>query len=459
MQLTLETLGNATLVFCEDERPILATDPWLVGTCYYGSWALDRPLTPCETETVLAAEYIWISHGHPDHFHPPSLRLLPRSQKILIPDHYSRSILEYLLTEGFHVQVMPYRRWHRLSPSLRCLCLDNENQDAILIVELGDSLIVNANDSPLCGEAPFIRRLVKAHERRRTYMAALCSNDADMFNIVDAHDRRIIDPPERRKPGMVWNRARLAARLGVGNYICSASQHIYVRSDSVWANPYRVGWQDVVRHWTRPDIRIIEPFVTVDLASGQYARKHPAQTSDTSQITNHTNGDDWTERLDESEWAQVTAFFQGIEILGRYLDYVEFTVGGERRRIALNARGRRGIAFRVPRRSLMKSVGSGYFDDLLIGNFMRTELRSARLYPHVSPVVAKLRGSAGVRTAGEWRRFKFRYFKRNPLAYIRWRIEQWCDVATEWARLWSEPIGIKPPLRRIYRWMLGDPRI
>src|SRR5271170_2597914 len=85
MQLTFETLGNATLVFREDGRPVLATDPWLTGTCYHGSWALDRPLTPDERETVLAAEYLWISHGHPDHFHPASLKLLPAGKKILLP--------------------------------------------------------------------------------------------------------------------------------------------------------------------------------------------------------------------------------------------------------------------------------------------------------------------------------------------------------------------------------------
>jgi hypothetical protein len=457
MQLSFETLGNATLVFHEDGRPVLATDPWLTGTCYHGSWALDRPLTPSETQTVLAAEYIWISHGHPDHFHPASLRLLPAGKKILLPDHYSPGIKDYLAAHGFSVEVMRYRQWRVLSPALRCLCLDNENQDSILIVEFGDNLVVNLNDSPLCGEMRFIRRLVKAHERSRTYAAALCSNDADMFNIVDAQDARIIDPPERRKPGMVWSLGRIAATLGVGTYVSSASQHLYVRKDSVWANPYRVCWQDVVRHWMRPEIRIVEPFVVVDLASGEYRRKHPAQTSDTSQITDLTNGDDWCEQLDESEWAALFAFFQEIENLRPYLDYVEFTVGGETRRIPINASGTRGIAFRAPRQSLMKSVISGFFDDMLIGNFMRTELRNASLYPHFSPIVAKLRGSAGVRTPAEWRRFKRRYFRRNPLGYVEWRLEQGREQAIDRLRVYAEHLGIKAPLRRLYRKILGDP--
>ena len=135
MRLGLETLGNATLVFSEDGRPVLASDPWLEGTCYFGSWALDRPLTPAELATVQAAEYIWISHGHPDHFHPASLALLPPGKTILLPDFYAPDIKGFLEGRGFAVEVLLYRQWRVLSPEIRCLCLDNENQDAILVVE------------------------------------------------------------------------------------------------------------------------------------------------------------------------------------------------------------------------------------------------------------------------------------------------------------------------------------
>ena len=45
MNESFETLGNATLQLFADGRPVLATDPWLVGTCYFGSWALDHALT------------------------------------------------------------------------------------------------------------------------------------------------------------------------------------------------------------------------------------------------------------------------------------------------------------------------------------------------------------------------------------------------------------------------------
>ncbi len=466
MGLAFETLGNATLVFYEGARPVLATDPWLTGTCYFGSWALDRPLTDTEMNAVLAAEYVWISHGHPDHFHLPSLALLPRDKKILLPDHYATDIKDYLEGAGFPVEVLGYRQWRRLSPGIRCLCLDNENQDAILIIEAGDSLVLDLNDSPLCGERRFIRKLVGRYDRRCTYLAALCSNDADMFNIVGPDGHQVIDPPERRKPGMVWDRARLADTLGVGSYVGSASQHIYVRRDSVWANPYRVGWADVLQHWTRPHIRTIEPYVIVDLDTGEYRRKHPAQTSDDAQITNATDGDDWNARLGEDEWTLLFRFFQEIETLRPYIDYVEFTVGGEQRRIWINpavsrkSKTRaRGISFNAPRWSLMEAVKHGYFDNILIGNFMRTELHDAALYPHFTPLVAKLRGCAKIYTIADLHRFKRRYFRRNPLGYTQWRFEEHLERAKDFARRWADRLGIKRPLKGIYRRLLGDPII
>jgi hypothetical protein len=464
MRFGFETLGNASIVVREADRVVLATDPWLTGTCYFGSWALDRPLTEDELAAVQASEYIWISHGHPDHFHIPSLGLLRPDQKILLPDHYRPDIKDFLTRRGFAVEVLPYRGWKRLSSGVRVLCLDNENQDAILLIEAGDSLIVDLNDSPLCGDRRFIRDIVRRYDKQRTYVAALCSNDADLFNLVDAEGRRVIDPPERRKPGMIWALARIVESLGAGSYVSSASQHLYVRSDAVWANPYRVGWSDVVAHWTRPAIRIVEPFVKVDLDTGEYARKHPTQASDISQITDAPSDDDWAAPLSEKDWASLSDFFTSMEILRPYVDYLDFNVAGEIRRIWISDAARnkpearlRGIAFHAPAKSLMNTVHLGYFDAILIGNFITAELRGMSLYPHFTPVVAKLAGASGVKTFKAWRQFRWRYFRRNPVGYLEWHLMEWLAGVADIARTWADRLHVKRPLKVIYRRYLGDP--
>jgi len=461
---TFETLSNASVLVRENGQPVLATDPWLFGTCYFGSWALDHPLSDDQLATMHRAEYYWISHGHPDHLHHDSLATLPRGKKILLPDHYSPEIADTLRSDGFDVTILKYRQWFRLSPGVRIMCIDNMNQDGVLLIEAGDSLLVNLNDSPLCGETKFIRGVVRQHAREKTYLLALCAIDADMFNFVDAGGQSLAGPPDERKRGMIWRTARIAETLGVGSFCVSSSQHIYIRSDSIWANPYRVTFADIRQHWHRPDIRIVEPFVTVDLDSGAITRNHPDQTSDASQITTQTADDDWTETLSAEEWQKVEAFMRKFLLVRRYVDFVTFTVGGESRQVDLNpanarpAGKRRGIEFIVPGRSLMETVTWGYFDDLLIGNFMKTRLINTQLYPRFTPLVAKIGGNAKVFSRSEYYRFLGRYLRRNPVGTASTLLSIEVDqVFMPWLRRTAEGLGIKRPLKYLYRKMLGDP--
>lgn len=464
MNEKFETLGNATIQLFDDGRPVLATDPWLVGTCYYGSWALDHPLTQEQIANVVNSDYIWISHGHPDHLHHESLDLLPKGKKVLLPDHYDREIKSFLEEKGFDVTVLPYRSWFEISPNVRVMSVDNINQDAILVVRIGDALLINLNDSPIAGEASFLRRLVRKHPNAKTYLLALCSIDADMFNFVDGEGRQTIDPPYERKPGAIWSVARIADSLGVKNFCCSSSQHIYVRADSIWANQYRITWADIQRHWSRPNIRAIEPFVTVDIATGSVTANHPAQRPDENQITDRTGDDDWSATLSVAEWTSVEAFFRRFEMIRRHIDFIEVTIGGETRHFDLNPTQRvtpakaRGVRFHAPKQSFLETIKWGYFDDLLIGNFMKVQLINTRLYPRFTPLVAKLGGNAKVYSRSQYRTFLSRYVGRNPLGTFAYLFEPEKNyVIMPWLRSRADALGLKKPLKYLYRSMLGDP--
>ncbi len=462
MSLTFETLGNATVQFMEDRKPILATDPWLKGTCYFGSWALDHCLTDQQLRNVEQSQYIWISHGHPDHLHRESLEMIPRSAKMLVPDHYSREIYNFLVELGFRVEILPYRAWVRLHPELEVLCIDNENQDSILIARFGNALIVNLNDSPFFGEQAFLRKIVNQHPNDRVFVLQLCSIDADMRNFVDGTGQRIIPAPEELKPGAIREVARNARKLGAKFFCCSSSQHLYVRSDSVWANAYRITFADMQRHWNQPEVELVPPFVTVELLAGACTENHPSQLSDISQITACTSEDDWDEPLTASEKAKVTRFFRTFRLLSRYVDFIEVVVAGARVRIEMGRQAgkhykrQRGITFFVPRKSLLQAVEYGYFDDLLIGNFMKTQLHGdASLYPFVTPIIAKIGGNAKVFNQSDYLRFWLRYFRRNPVGFLRWRFRRWVDYSfLPWVRVWATRLKVFQTLKRFYRILL-----
>src|SRR4051812_3422194 len=61
IDLGFETIGNATVVV-HDHGPVLATDPWIEGSAYFGSWGLSHPVPPAQMASVLDTGTIWFSH-------------------------------------------------------------------------------------------------------------------------------------------------------------------------------------------------------------------------------------------------------------------------------------------------------------------------------------------------------------------------------------------------------------
>ena len=74
MELGFETIGNATLI-CHDCRPVLVTDPWITGSAYFGSWGLSHQIPDEQMQAIEKCEFVWISHGHPDHLSAESLQV------------------------------------------------------------------------------------------------------------------------------------------------------------------------------------------------------------------------------------------------------------------------------------------------------------------------------------------------------------------------------------------------
>jgi hypothetical protein len=110
------------------------------------------------------------------------------------------------------------------------------------------------------------------------------------------------------------------------------------------------------------------------------------------------------------------------------IDFVNIRVAGEDNRIELNRKVfRRGVTFEVPRHSLMTAVQYEVFDDLLIGNFMKTTLHGewgpGRLYPDFSPYVAKYADNGRAKTLEQLRAYHRAYYERDRLGYLRHKFD------------------------------------
>ena len=81
-----EYVANAGFVLTLRDGRVLVTDPWLSGGAYYGSW-YDYPPVPDdqrERYASLRPDWIYISHLHPDHLDPATLRQYPLDTPVLI---------------------------------------------------------------------------------------------------------------------------------------------------------------------------------------------------------------------------------------------------------------------------------------------------------------------------------------------------------------------------------------
>jgi hypothetical protein len=426
MQLGFDTIGNATLIGY-DRRPVLATDPWIAGAPYFGSWGMSHEVPREQMEAIRGADYVWFSHGHPDHLNAESLALL-RDRRILLPAHVGGRIRQDLEGQGCNVRELPVARWVTLSERIRVMCLPDYNQDAVLLVEAGDALIVNANDASALGWKPLIRRIARGY--RRSFLLALTGfGDADMINFFDESGKRITPRAmQRKKAGRPLGPAvaRLAESYGVTHFVPFSSMHRYQREDSFWGNECRTPIEAHAEGFQSKRCAILPAFVRYDLAADRPQRIDPPAVAEVV-LPAKEFGDDWSEDLDAEGVALAQRYFGSIEALPKFLDYVNLRVGGRDHVIPLAKRKfNRGVTFEAPRHSLVTALQYEIFDDLLIGNFMKTTLHgewpASRLYPNFTPYVAKYADNGRARTAGELNAYFAEYRRRTgSFAFLRHR--------------------------------------
>jgi hypothetical protein len=453
MDIGFETVGNATLI-CHDRQPILATDPWLVGDAYFGSWTLSHEIPEEQLDAVRRCPFIWVSHGHPDHLSSASLKALEGST-VLVPDHVGGRIAAALERAGHRVAVLKDRTWTELSPRIRVCCVADYMQDGILLVDVDGRLIVNLNDAGPRGWRPFVRKIVGQYDV--SFLLQLTGfGDADMINLFDEDGVRI--PPRwillRTVGADIADKTR---EFRTRYFVPFSSMHRYQRTDSLWANQYVTDLDDygVGFHSTRSEL--LPAYIRYDCRTDDLQTIDPARRPVVSRPPQNF-GDDWDEPLQAEDRWQLDAYFRAIAHLERHFDFVTLRVGGQEHTIRFGRQTRgRGLTFDVPRHSLMTAIGNRTFDDLLIGNFMRTTLHGATpgtaLYPHFTPYVGKYADNGGARSREELQAYFRDYRRRAPLDYLRHRIER------DSAQVFRTVVPVGSPIyeraRRTYRRILG----
>ena len=196
--------------------------------------------------------------------------------------------------------------------------------------------------------------------------------DADMINFYDENGI-FIAPPAGLKPPPGRQISLRALSLGIRNAIPFSSFHSYQRTDSIWAQNYVTPLDDYARGFDHNNHNFIPAFSHIDCATGEVMPLNPP-SMETVMRPPEDFGDNWSDSLERGDLAKLSDYFRSQELVRDYLSFINFRVGGSDNFVSLDGTKGRGITFEVPRNSLMTAVDYEIFDDLLIGNFMKTTL-------------------------------------------------------------------------------------
>lgn len=420
MKTTLETIGNATLIISENNIPILSTDPWFDSDpAYFGSWLLSHEFPKQQREKVENSKYIFISHFHPDHLNLGSLRHCKNST-ILLAQHYGARVENDLRRIGFKVISLPSRKWIDIGQHTRIMIFNNELQDSALLIELKDdnsnkSLIINLNDTGGIGFEKEVASLSRKY-KNSCYLQLHCWGDADMINMFDSIGNRILPAAAEKFP------VGKDIQDGMKRYNCNigipfSCHHQYQRRDSYWANSYVTPVELMSENFTQRTDRILLPaFQELEFNNNTFIAKNinPKKIEVIDPIHESRYGDDWSQVLNTKQVNECKDYFSEIKTLFKNYSSIRLNVGGVEHEMLHSGNGKAKIKFSSPSTSLMKAIRNEIFDDLLIGNFMKTQIINAKsLYnPDFTITVCKYSDNGRVKAEDELKKY-FSYYNHN----------------------------------------------
>ncbi len=167
--MKLKLVGHASLLATLGDVRVLS-DPWWVGPCFGAQWWLYPPADVPSVESV-KIDYVYVSHGHHDHFHPATLKSLPRTFRVLVSSEIA--LARPLRELGFEVVEVQPDKPFELAPGCTCSIWPTYADDTLMIMSDGREVCVNANDAlhsaPIDVRARFVDRILAGFRHVDTF--------------------------------------------------------------------------------------------------------------------------------------------------------------------------------------------------------------------------------------------------------------------------------------------------
>jgi hypothetical protein len=246
--MDIETVGHAGLLIRDDQGvPVLFTDPWITGSCYWRSWWLQNYPREELLRELQSVAWCFITHEHPDHFHTASIRLLGKSVRYLSADVPQGRIAGYLTAQGYNAAVVPAFQWTAIHPDVRLLSIPLFNDDSVLVIDTPTAVIINLNDSK--PRRRQLRQLSDDLDAVAPGKTRVLLSSYSPASIVNSFLRSAERVSLREKADYVRYVGDNCQLMKIDYFMPFASQVIFKRRDSAWANDFKVTFEDLEKHW------------------------------------------------------------------------------------------------------------------------------------------------------------------------------------------------------------------
>ena len=265
--MNLETLGHASLILKDKNNPLLITDPWLYGTCYWNSWGLKKYPSKSDIIKVNKVKYAFITHEHQDHLHEETINKLSKKIKYLIPNFKHDNVKNFFKKKkSFNYKILKKEKWYNLTNNIKIFYIHLWNDDTILIIKYKNKFILNINDAfPNKIILNKIKKIIKSDQ----IIILKSYSPASLINSIFLNNNRIIF---FKKIFFYKRIEKICNFFNAKFYIPFASQVFFMRKDSKWANSYSVNYKDLKKYWNNKTVLLPE-YPNLDLKTNKLISK------------------------------------------------------------------------------------------------------------------------------------------------------------------------------------------
>jgi UDP-MurNAc hydroxylase len=162
--LKLTWVNHASFLL-ESGEVSLICDPWLEGTAFDNGWRLFAP-SKFSYSDFSRVTHVWLSHEHPDHFHPSTLNNIPADFRariqVLFHETEDKRVVSRCRAMGFQVRELPEGQKVSIGPDFSVTCGRDGLIDSWIAIFAEGKTILNTNDCAYESESALrpIRRAV-----------------------------------------------------------------------------------------------------------------------------------------------------------------------------------------------------------------------------------------------------------------------------------------------------------